>query len=74
MNINKMEFSPKDIDQGELTKFLNTLMNLDCEHVYNEIHIWSDSYTTIVEWAQVPYGSVQFQFVDDEHYMEKYDD
>lgn len=68
MNINSMEFTPKDVENGELTKFLNMLITLDCEHHYNDIHIWCDSYCTIVEWVQVEYTSdEQFKFVDCNH-------
>jgi hypothetical protein len=68
MNINRMDFTPKDVEGGELTKFLNMLIALDCENYYNDIHIWSDGYCTIVEWVQVNYESnEQFKFVDCNH-------
>lgn len=70
MNINTMYFTPKDVEQGEFSRFLNMLMTLECEDVYNELHIWSDGYVTIVEWTQTTYDDDRhFSFIDEDHYI-----
>ena len=73
---NHMAFVPEDVKKGMVNKLIKTLleMNEKSEEHYNDIHITSDSYCTIVEWVWAPidksYGG-EFQFVDEDEYIEK---
>ena len=75
--MNSMSFTPKDVEKGELRKFLDTLLSMDLDERYNEIHIWSDSFCTIVDWECVPwdhsYGGT-FEYVDEDHEVISYSD
>lgn len=61
--MNSQSFSPEEVKKGLLKDLLNYLLdyNKKSEHGYYDIHITSDSYCTIVEWAHVLY-----QFKDEE--------
>ena len=67
--MNLMAFAPEEKENmKKLLKFL--VEDYDSEDYYNEVHITSDGYCTIVEWETVPYdGSFggKFEYVDVDH-------
>ena len=68
-NYNSMSFTPEEVKQGLHTKLIKYLLdyNKDCEQHYNDIHITTDGYCLIVEWASIPYDHAwggSFQYVD----------
>ena len=49
---NSMAFTPEEVKKGLHLKLLNTLLDLNAareDASYNDIHIWSDSYCTIID-------------------------
>lgn len=74
--VNSLGFTPEEVKKGMFNEFLSLLIkqNDEFEHSYNEIHITSDGYCTIVEWDKVPYNhdyGGTFQYVDEEHLVVK---
>ena len=67
--MNSMAFAPEEKENmKKLLKFL--VEDYDSEDYYNEVHITSDGYCTIVEWELVTYdGSLggKFEYVDEDH-------
>ena len=68
---NSMAFTPEESKAA--AELLNTLMRfntLSKEH-YNDIHVTTDGYCTIIEWVCVPYSHEwggKFDYIDEEHY------
>ena len=64
-----MAFAPEEKENmKKLLKFL--VEDYDSEDYYNEVHITSDGYCTIVEWELVTYDGLlggKFEYVDGEH-------
>ncbi len=54
---NSQAFTPEEIEAGLLQDLLNYLLNYNqkCKSGYYDIHIWSDSYCTIVDWVDINY-------------------
>ncbi len=69
-NYNSTAFTPKEVEKGLHLKLIKHLLEEGAEFndAYNDIHVWSDSYCTIVEWNQVhfdnSFGDGKFEFVD----------
>ena len=65
--MNSMAFTPEEKENlKKLIKFL--VEDYDSDEYYNEIHITTDGYCTIVEWDTIPYdGSFggRIEYVDD---------
>lgn len=59
-----MAFTPEEVKKGLHTKLISFLLDLnrDLEDSYNDIHIWSDSCCTIVDWCNVSYDSGDGRF------------
>jgi len=71
---NSMAFTPEEVKKGLHLKLLNTLLELNAEREdasYNDIHIWSDSYCTIIDWVDYndEYGCGKFEFVGGNEYV-----
>lgn len=69
MKYNEMAFTPEEVDRGMHVKLLNYLLsyNADSESNYNDIHITTDGYCTVIQWIDRSFeydegGS--FEFVD----------
>lgn len=56
--VNRMTFLPEEVDKGLVTDTLKYLMRVNklSDHHFNDIHIWFDSYSTIVEWIWKDYA------------------
>ena len=73
---NCMAFIPEEVDKGMVIDLINYLLDANKKSIdhFNEIHISTDSYCTIVEWIWKPldnsYGG-EFQFVDEDEYITK---
>lgn len=70
-DVNSHAFTPEEVEKGLHLKLLKTLLELSNESTehYNDIHITSDGYCTIIEWVNVPYSHEwggQFNFVDED--------
>ena len=67
--MNSMAFPPEEKENmKKLLKFL--VEDYDSEEYYNEVHITTDGYCTIVEWDTVPYDRSfggKFEYVDVDH-------
>lgn len=52
---NSMSFTPEEVKKGLHLKLLNTLLELnnEFEKGYNDIHMWTDGYCTIIDWQFV---------------------
>lgn len=75
MEYNKKAFTPEEVEKGlhlDLIKYLLNY-NLNSEDYYEDIHITTDGYCTIVEWCdvcrdkEIPSGS--FEFVGEDQYV-----
>jgi len=71
---NSEAFTPEEVKKGLHLKLLNTLLELSSEmdKRYNDIHIWTDGYCTIIDWCQAYYenrGEGKFEFVDADEYI-----
>ena len=57
----KLGFSKEEIAEGKLHKFIDILMEMDCE-----IHIWTDSCTWTVEYLRDTTSNegINFQVID----------
>ena len=71
---NSMAFTPEEVKKGLHLKLLNTLLELNAEREdasYNDIHIWSDGYCTIIDWVDYnpEFGCGKFEFVDSDEYV-----
>ena len=69
---NSQSFTPEEVAKGLHLELLKTLMSLSSksDRHYNDIHITTDGYCTMVEWSSVPYSHEYggtFQFVDEDH-------
>ena len=69
---NSQAFTPEEVEKGLHLKLLNCLLELnkESEKHYNDIHITTDSYCTIIEWESVPYSHEyggRFEYIDDDH-------
>lgn len=66
---NYMSFTPEEAEAcAELLATLLHINALDKDH-YNDVHITTDGYCTIVEWAWVPHNHAyggQFKYVDED--------
>ena len=76
MNYNSMAFTPEDVELGLHYDLLNCLLlyNAKAKDKYNDIHITSDGYCTIVEWSNIPYSGEwggKFEFVDEDENVMK---
>ena len=70
-NYNYQAFTPEEVEQGLLNDLLNYLLEHNKKNTeqYYDIHITTDGYCTIVEWANVMYDNKfgeegRFRFVD----------
>ena len=70
-NYNYQAFTPEEVKKGLLNDLLKYLLdhNKKNKEQYYDIHITSDGYCSIVEWADVSYDSKygecgKFRFVD----------
>lgn len=56
--VNRMTFLPEEVEKGMVTDTVKYLIraNKVSNHHFNDIHIWSDSYCTIVEWIWNDYS------------------
>lgn len=67
---NYQSFIPEEVKKGAVKKLINYLLSAsdDLEGSYNDIHITSDGYCTIVEWNDVSFEHEddcgKFKFVD----------
>lgn len=66
---NSQSFTPEDVEKGLHLKLLNTLLELnkDLDRGYNDIHIWTDGFCTVIDWCFRYYedgGEGRFEFVD----------
>ena len=66
---NSMAFTPDEVKKGLHLKLLNTLLELTAakdDGSYNDIHIWSDGYCTIIDWIDYDeeFGCGKFRFVN----------
>lgn len=73
---NSQSFTPKEVAKGLHLKLLNVLLELNAEfeNRYNDIHIWTDGYCTIIDWTEAYYddaGEGRFEFVSLEESEEK---
>ena len=74
---NYMAFIPEEVEKGLHLDLIKTLLDINnkSEDHFNEIHITTDSYCTIVEWVYIPidrsYGG-KFEFIDEDEYIEKW--
>lgn len=62
-----MTFDPEEREQCK--DLLEYLINAEFKDRYNEIHIWNDSYCTVVEWETVPYNNEyggKFEYVEED--------
>lgn len=77
-NYNSQTFTPEQIANGELRDLIDYLMNFNIksEKSFMDIHVTSDSYCQIVEWAEVHYdfqyecGRFHYVNGDEEIYKE----
>ena len=74
--MNRKAFVPEEVKKGLLKDLLDYLLNynLKSKDYYNEIHITTDGYCTIVEWEDVPYDKGwggTFQYIDESHVVMK---
>lgn len=55
---NYQSFTPEEVEQGLHLEFLNTLLNYNkvSKDHYNDIHLTTDGYCTIIEWETIPYN------------------
>jgi len=53
LKYNSMAFVPEELEKGMPQKLIQTLFELNqmSEYHFNEIHITTDTYCTIVEWT-----------------------
>lgn len=66
--VNSMTFLPEEVEKGMVTDMVKYLIHANkvSNHHFNDIHIWSDSYCTIVEWIwkdyadDLQYGSFKY--------------
>ena len=67
--MNSMAFAPEEKENmKKLLKFL--IEDYDSEEYYNEVHVTTDGYCTIIEWDTVPYDGGfggKFEYVDENH-------
>lgn len=73
-NYNSQTFTPEEVKKGLHLELINCLLdyNSKADGYFNDIHIDSDGYCTIVEWVQESYteACTSFEFVDhDEEVM-----
>ena len=55
---NYQSFTTEEVEQGLHLEFLNTLLNYNkvSKTHYNDIHLTTDGYCTIIEWETIPYN------------------
>ena len=76
-NYNYKAFTPEEVNNGFHLDLINYLLdyNKKSDDNYYDIHITTDSYCTIVEWADVSYSEDfwdgRFQFVDEDECIMK---
>ncbi len=68
---NYQSFTPEEVEQGLPLEFLKALLdyNKASKNHYNDIHITTDGYCTIIEWESVPYNHEyggSFKYVGEE--------
>lgn len=73
-NYNSMAFTPEEVAKGQHLKLLNALLDLTSgkeDASYNDIHIWSDGYCTIIDWVDYnpEFGMGRFEFVPGDGYI-----
>lgn len=71
---NSMAFTPEEVEKGLHLKLLKTLLELTADkgdNSYNDIHIWSDGYCTIIDWVDYnpEFGMGRFEFVPSDGYI-----
>lgn len=66
---NSMAFTPEEVKKGKPTELVNFLLSCGDDASFEEIHITTDGYCTIVEWMSNYYDEhIQyFPFVDEDH-------
>lgn len=67
---NSQTFTPEEVEKGLHIEFLQFLLYCNTRSdrgCYNEIHMWSDGYCTVVEWSQSEYCRNHFEFIDENH-------
>ena len=73
-NYNSMAFTPEEVARGQHLKLLKTLFELNADKEddsYNDIHIWTDGYCTIIDWVDYSreFGGGKFEFVPGDGYI-----
>ena len=73
-NYNSMAFTPEEVEKGQHLKLLKTLFELNADKEdasYNDIHIWTDGYCTIIDWVDYnpEFGMGKFEFVPGDGYI-----
>lgn len=74
---NSQAFVPEEVEKGLHLKLVNFLLeqSQDMNGAYNDIHIWSDGYCTIVDWISVSFDDVlcegKFNFVNEDEFIMK---
>lgn len=73
---NYMAFTPEETEKGLANDLITYLLkfNKESESYYNDIHITTDSYCTIVEWETVPYDHCfggKFEYIDEDEEVVK---
>lgn len=55
---NSTAFTPAEVEKGLHLKLIKHLLeeSAELEDSYNDIHITTDGYCTIIEWEQVPFN------------------
>lgn len=76
-NCNSESFTPEQVKKGLLQDLISYLLSYNEKNVggYYDIHITTDGYCTIVEWASIVYdindGTKGFVWMDEDHYLLK---
>ena len=73
---NYQAFTPEEVEKGLHYDLLNYLLlyNTKSESNYNEIHITSDGYCTVIEWDNIPYSKEwggKFEYVAEDEVVAK---
>jgi len=69
--MNSKAFSPDEVSKGLHIDLLKCLIdyNSKSDECYNDIHIYTDGYCTIIEWCEVDYdekyNNKRFKLVED---------
>ena len=71
---NSIAFTPDEVAEGFLEKFLGVLLDFNNKNQerYHDIHITTDGFCTIVEWVTRPYDDScagKFKFVGEAQFI-----